>query len=93
MAYETQRRDYEQLPADGDVVEQADAHPRHHAILAAYAGLQRQELAFGLALILAQIARHLPDLDDELSGRPHAPARLRAVSGPAQGLRLRWEPH
>jgi hypothetical protein len=78
MADETQRRDYEQLPADGDVVEQADAHPRHHAILAAYAGLERRELAFGLALILDEIAATFPTSTTNsqavaCSGKAHEP--------------------
>ena len=52
--------------ADQQLVEQAAARRRHRAILAAYAGLERTELAFALALILDELARHLRDLDGEL---------------------------
>ena len=47
-------------------VEQAAARRRRRAILAAYAGLERKELAFALALILDELARHLRDLNGEL---------------------------
>ena len=93
MADETQRRDYEQLPADGDVVEQADAHPRHHAILAAYTGLERRELAFGLALILDEIAATFPTSTTN-SQAVASPARLTSrVQSSSEGYGCRWEPH
>jgi hypothetical protein len=57
------------LNADRGVVEQAAAHLRHQAILAAYAGLEHKHLAFGLALILDEIARHFRDLDEQLRDR------------------------
>ena len=57
---------YQQLRADRAVVEQAATHLRHLAITAAYAGLEHKELAFALALILDELARHLRDLDGEL---------------------------
>jgi hypothetical protein len=57
---------FEQLRTDRAVVEQAAAHLRHQAILAGYAGLEHKEFAFGLALILDEIARHFRDLDDDL---------------------------
>ena len=66
VAYEQQRELYRQLRADQQLVEQAAARLRHRAILAAYAGLERKELAFTLALILDELARHLRDLDGEL---------------------------
>jgi len=66
VAYEQQRELYRQPRADQQLVEQAAAHLRHRAILAAYAGLERKELAFALALILDELARHLRDLDGEL---------------------------
>ena len=37
--------------------------------LAAYAGLEHKELAFGLALILDELARHWRDLDEQLRAR------------------------
>ena len=57
---------FEQLRTDRAVVEQAAAHLRRQAILAGYAGLEHKEIAFGLALILDEIARHFRDLDDDL---------------------------
>jgi hypothetical protein len=36
------------------------------AIADGYAGLEHKHLAFGLALILDELARHLRDLDEEL---------------------------
>jgi hypothetical protein len=64
--YEQQRELYRRLRAEQQLVEQAAARLRHRAILAAYAGLERKELAFALALILDELARHLHDLDGEL---------------------------
>ena len=67
VADEQQRELYRQLRADQQLVEQAAARRRHRAILAAaYAGVERKELAFALALILDELARHLRDLDGEL---------------------------
>ena len=60
---------YQQLRADRAIVEQAAAHLRQQAILAAYAGLEHKELAFGLALILDELARHIRDLDEDLRAR------------------------
>ena len=65
VAYEQQRELYRQLRANQQLVEQAAARLRHRAIRAAYAGLERKELAFAL-LILDELARHLRDLDGEL---------------------------
>jgi hypothetical protein len=45
-------------------LDQAAQFLRHHAIQSQYAGLQRQEVAFGLAAILDELSRHLPDLND-----------------------------
>jgi hypothetical protein len=60
---------YEQLRADRAVVEQAAAHLRHQAIVDGYAGLPDKHIAFGLALILDEVARHWRDLDEQLRGR------------------------
>ena len=68
-SYDDQRRRYAQLKADRGVVEQASAHLRHRAILDGYVGLEHQEAAFALALILDEIARHLRDLDEQLRAR------------------------
>jgi len=69
MSYEDQRRRYQQQRAERQIVEQAAAHLSHQAILAAYAGLEHKELAFGLALILDELARHFRDLDEQLRER------------------------
>ena len=55
--------------ADRALIEQAAAQLRHQAILAAYAGLEHKELAFGLALVLDEIGRHWRDLDEQFRGR------------------------
>ena len=59
---------YEQLRADRRVVEQAAAHLRHGAIVAGYAGMEHKHVAFALASILDEIARHFRDLDEQLRG-------------------------
>jgi hypothetical protein len=51
------------LRADRRVIERAAARLRSEAIRSGYAGLHSQHIAFGLALILDEIARHLADLD------------------------------
>jgi len=52
------------LRADRELIERAAARLRSDAIRSGYAGLQHQHVAFGLALILDELARHLPDLDE-----------------------------
>jgi hypothetical protein len=52
------------LQADREVLERAAARLRSGAIQAGYAGFRHKQVAFGLALILEELARHLPDLDD-----------------------------
>jgi hypothetical protein len=69
VSYDDQRRRYAQLKADRGVVEQAAAHLRYRAILDGYVGLEHKEVAFALALILDEIARHLRDLDEQLRAR------------------------
>jgi hypothetical protein len=51
------------LRADRSVIERAAARLRSEAIRAGYAGLRHQHIAFALALILDELARHLTDLD------------------------------
>ena len=51
------------LRADRSVIERAAARLRSDAIRSGYAGLQHQHVAFGLALILDELARHVADLD------------------------------
>ena len=77
---------YQQLRADRAIVEQAAAHLRQQAILAAYAGLEHKELAFGLALILDELARHWRDLDEQLRARLLAGCRsLLGQTAPSSG--------
>jgi HEAT repeat protein len=64
MSYEQECRRWETIRADQALIDQAAQFLRHHAIQSQYAGLQRQEVAFGLAAILDELARHLPDLND-----------------------------
>jgi hypothetical protein len=52
------------LQADREVLERAAARLRSGAIQAGYAGFRHKRVAFGLALILDELARHLPDVDD-----------------------------
>ena len=54
------------MRADRAIVEQAAAHLRQQAILAGYAGAEHKHVAFTLALILDEVARHLRDLDEQL---------------------------
>ena len=55
--------------ADRQVIERAAAQLRHGAIVAGYAGLPDKHLAFGLALILDEIALHYRDLDEDFRAR------------------------
>jgi len=66
VSYDYQRRRYEQLRVDRGGVEQAAAQLRHRAIMAGYSGLEHKHAAFGLALILDELARHYRDLDEQL---------------------------
>ena len=66
MSYDEQRRIYEQLRADQALVKRAAAHLRHQAILDGYAGLQNKHVAFALALVLDEVARHVRELRPEV---------------------------
>jgi hypothetical protein len=57
------------------------AHLRHLAITA---GLEHQHVAFGLTLILDEIARHMRDLDDELRRRVVEPCEQLRTERPRQ---------
>jgi hypothetical protein len=61
--YPDERR-WAALRADRDLLARAAAWLRSEAIRAGYAGLTHQHVAFALALILDELARHLPDLDE-----------------------------
>ncbi|MCU1660554.1 MAG: hypothetical protein QOI36_5079 [Pseudonocardiales bacterium] len=64
MTYEQERRRWETIKADRALIDDAARFLRHHAIQSRYAGLQRPEVAFGLAAILDELSRHLPDLSE-----------------------------
>jgi hypothetical protein len=51
---------------DRALIEQAAAQLRRGAIRAGYAGMDGKHVAFGLALVLDEVARHFRDLDGEL---------------------------
>jgi hypothetical protein len=61
--YQDERR-WAALRADRDLLARAAAWLRSEAIRAGYAGLTHQHVAFALALILDELVRHLPDLDE-----------------------------
>ena len=50
--------------SDRDLLERAATRLRQEAIRSGYAGLRHQHVTFALALILEELGRHLPDLDD-----------------------------
>ena len=52
--------------ADREIIVRAAAHLRRGAIADGYAGLPGQHVAFGLAAVLDEIARHVRDLDQDL---------------------------
>ena len=66
------------LRADRSVIERAAARLRSDAIRSSYAGLQHQHIAFGLALVLDELARHLADLDGAVRWQAVQSCRLLA---------------
>ena len=69
MPDERERSRIETDRADKALIREAAAQLRQGAILAAYAGLEHKHFAFGLALILDEVARHVRDLDEDLRAR------------------------
>jgi hypothetical protein len=57
---------FEDVRADRALIERAAARVRADAIAAGYQGRPRQDLAFALALLLDELARHVRDLDGTL---------------------------
>ena len=51
------------------LIENAARYLRHHATQSQYADLQRQEVAVRLVVILDELSRHLPDLNDGVRWR------------------------
>lgn len=68
MNDERDRRRVEQDRADRQVIEQAAAELRSGAIRAGYAGVEHKHVAFALALVLDELARHVRDLRPEVCG-------------------------
>ena len=68
------------LRADRELLERAARRVRDDAIRAGYAGLSHQHVTFALALILDELARHLPDLDEAV--RRQAVRSSRVLLGP-----------
>ena len=62
--------------ADRTLIQQAAAQLRHDAIRAGYAGMEHKHLAFALALVLDELARHLRDLRPEVRAQVLAGARM-----------------
>ncbi len=62
--------------ADRDVIERAAARLRSDAIRSGYAGLQHQHIAFALALILDELARHVGELDQAVHWQAVQSCRL-----------------
>jgi hypothetical protein len=73
---EQDRRGVGQDRADRQLIEQAAATLRTGAIRAGYAGLPRKELAFALALVLDELARHVRELHPDLRVQVLAGARM-----------------
>ena len=61
--YQNERR-RAALTAARELLARAAAGLRHEALRSGYAGLSHQHVTFALALILDELARHLPDLDE-----------------------------
>src|SRR3954468_164701 len=57
---------HQQSRADRAVVEQAARRLRDRAVADGYAGYECKHLAFGMALVLHELARHLRDLQTTL---------------------------
>jgi hypothetical protein len=76
---EQDRRRVEQDRADRQLIEQAAATLRTGAIRAGYAGMEHKHLAFALALVLDELARHVRDLRPEV--RAQVVHGARAVLG------------
>ena len=76
MPDERDRNRIEVDRADRALIEQAAAQLRHGAIISAYAGLPHKHLAFGLALVLDELARYLRDLRPEVRAQAVRGARM-----------------
>ena len=66
VSYEVQRRVYQQLRAEPQLVDEAAAGLRHRAILDGYTGLQSKHVAFALAVVLDELGRQLRNIDEEV---------------------------
>jgi hypothetical protein len=61
---EADRRRIEKAKADEAVIDAAAFYVRHRAVQEHYAGLERQEVAFGFASILDTLSLHLRELPE-----------------------------
>ena len=58
--------DRRQARTERELLERSARWLRSEAIRSAYAGLSHQHVAFALALLLDELARHLPHLDGQV---------------------------
>jgi hypothetical protein len=78
---------HQQSRADRAVVEQAARRLRDRAIADGYAGYECKHLAFGMALVLHELARHLRDLQtSDLTVRAALLLLIAVVVGIVAGL-------
>ena len=61
--YQNERR-WAVLQADRELIQRAATWLRSDAIRSGYAGMSHQHVTFAFALLLDELARHLPDLDE-----------------------------
>jgi hypothetical protein len=54
------------LQADRDLLQRAATWLRSDAIRSGYAGLTHKHVTFAFALLLDELSRHLPDLDESV---------------------------
>ena len=66
----------EQDRADRRVIDQAAAELRSGAIRAGYAGVEHKHVAFALAMVLDELARHVRDLRPEVRVQVVCGARM-----------------
>ena len=76
MPDEHERHRIETDRADRALIERAAAQLRHGAIVAGYAGMPDKHLAFALALVLDELARHVRDLGPEVRAQVVRGARM-----------------
>jgi len=73
---EQERRRIEVDRADRQLIERAAASLRTGAIRAGYTGMEHKHLAFGLALVLDELARHVRELHPDVRAQAMRGARM-----------------